>query len=135
MKKLLVAAAIILSSGISFMANAGDFADLSEKVSAARSSLISLMLHADQRGAEQQKLVKDTADAVSAAIAKMKAPAGKEAQFKVMAENWAAFKKTREEELVPLILKGKDEEAKKLAGGIQKERLMKVKEMITEMDQ
>lgn len=135
MKKLLVASAIFLLAGFSFAANAGDFGDLSAKVSAARSSLITLMLHADQRGPEQQKLVKDTADAVSAEIARMKAPIGKEAQFKAMSENWAAFKKTREEELVPLILKGKDAEAKKLAGGIQKERLMKVKDMIAEMDQ
>lgn len=132
MKKLIAAAVILMSA--SFSANAGEFGDLNAKVSAARSSLIALMLHADQRGPEQQKLVKDTADAVSAAIARMKAPAGKEAQFKEMAENWAAFKKTRENELVPLILKGKEEEAKKLAGGIQKERLMKVKELIDEMD-
>ena len=135
MKKLLAVSVMFMLAGFSFAANASEFSDLSAKVSAARTSLIALMLHADQRGAAQQKEVKDTADAVSAAIAKMKAPAGKEAQFKVMSENWAAFKKTREEELVPLILKGKDEEAKKLAGGVQKERLMKVKDMITEMDQ
>lgn len=133
MKKLLVSSVILMLA--SFAANAGEFADLNAKVSAARSSLITLMLHADQRGPEQQKLVKDTADAVSAAIASMKAPAGKEAQFKEMSEAWAAFKKTRENELVPLILKGKEEEAKKLAGGIQKDRLMKVKELIDAMDQ
>lgn len=133
MRKLLVASVILMLA--SFSANAGEFGDLRTKVSAARSSLISLMLHADQRGPEQQKLVKDTADAVSAAIARMKAPAGKEAQFKEMSETWAAFKKTRETELVPLILKGKDEEAKKLAGGIQKDRYMKVSDLINELDQ
>ncbi|HZW26051.1 MAG TPA: hypothetical protein VFF26_11255 [Gallionella sp.] len=133
MKKLFVASVILMLA--SFSANAGEFGDLRTKVSAARSSLISLMLHADQRGPEQQKLVKDTADAVSAMIAKMKAPAGKEAQFKEMAETWAAFKKTRETELVPLILKGKEDEAKKLAGGIQKERYMRVSDLINELDQ
>lgn len=135
MNKLVMASVFSMLVGFSFSANANEFGDLNTKISAARSTLISLMLHADQRGAAQQKEVKDTADAVSAAISKMKAPAGKEAQFKEMSENWAAFKKTRETELVPLILKGKDKEAKSLAGGIQKERLMKVKELIAEMDQ
>ena len=135
MKKLLVVSVMFLLAGFSFAANASEFGDLNAKISAARSTLISLMLHADQRGAAQQKEVKDTADAVSAMIAKMKVPAGKEAQFKEMSAAWAAFKKTREDELVPLVLKGKDDEAKKLAGGIQKERLMKVKDLIGEMDQ
>lgn len=134
MKKFLATAAIFLTAGFS-SAQASEFSDLRTLTSAARSSLISLMLHADQRGAAQQKEVKDTADAVSAKIAKMKAPAGKEAQFKEMSATWAAFKKTREDELVPLILKGKDEEAKKLAGGVQKERYMKVSELINELDQ
>lgn len=135
MKKLWVAAVIVFMAGFSFSASASEFGDLRTKVSAARSSLISLMLHADQRGTEQQKLVKDTADTVSAAIAKIKAPVGKEAKLKEMSETWAAFKKTRETELVPLILKGKEEEAKKLAGGIQKERYMKVSDLINELDQ
>jgi hypothetical protein len=134
MKKFFATAAIVLTAGFS-SAQASEFGDLRTLTSAARSSLISLMLHADQRGAAQQKEVKDTADAVSAKIAKMKAPAGKEAQFKEMSETWAAFKKTRENELVPLILKGKDEEAKKLAGGVQKERYMKVSDLINELDQ
>jgi hypothetical protein len=134
MKKFLATAAIVLTAGLS-SAQASEFGDLRTLTSAARSSLISFMLHADQRGAAQQKEVKDTADAVSAKIAQMKAPAGKEAKFKEMSETWAAFKKTRESELVPLILKGKEEEAKKLAGGVQKERYMKVAELINELDQ
>jgi hypothetical protein len=134
MKKFFATAAIVLTASFS-SAQASEFGDLRTLTSAARSSLISLMLHADQRGAAQQKEVKDTADAVSAKIAKMKAPAGKEAQFKEMSETWAAFKKTRENELVPLILKGKDDEAKKLAGGVQKERYMKVSDLINELDQ
>jgi hypothetical protein len=134
MKKIFATAAIVLLAGVS-PAQAGEFGDLRAQASAARSSLIAFMLHTDQRGAAQQKQVKDTADAVSESLAKMKAPAGKEAQFKELKETWAAFKKTRETELVPLLLKGKEEEAKKLGGGIQKERYLKISDLINELDQ
>jgi hypothetical protein len=92
-----------------------------------------MMVNKDKRGADQQKLVKSTADAVSAALAKVKAPAGKEAQLKELVETWSAFKKTREVELVPAILAGKDDEAKKLAGGIQKERITKCQQLVGEL--
>ena len=135
MKKLLAVFLAFFLAGLAVPANAGEFGDtLRPKLSAARESLVTMMLHKDQRGSDQQKLVKDTADAVSAQLAKMKAPAGKEAQFKELVETWAAFKKTRETELVPLILKGKDEEAKKLGGGIQKERITKCQNLINELD-
>jgi hypothetical protein len=134
MKKLLAMFAAIALSGMSFSASAGDFGDLRTKLSAARETLITMMLHKDQRGAEQQKLVKDSADAVSAQLARMKAPAGKEAQFKELVETWKAFKETREKELVPAIIKGNDDEAKKIAGGVQKERITKCQSLTSELD-
>jgi hypothetical protein len=112
---------------------ADDFTDLRGSLSAARESLVTMMVNKDKRGPEQQKLVKDTADAVSAKLAKMKAPAGKEAQFKELVETWNAFKKTRETELVPAILAGKDDEARKLAGGVQKERITKAQQLVGEL--
>jgi len=134
MKKLLAIFATVILSGILSSANAGEFGDLRNKLSAARESLVTMMLHKDQRGADQQKLVKDTADAVSAQLAKMKAPAGKEAQFKELVETWKAFKETREKELVPALLKGDDDAAKKIAGGIQKERITKCQSLTSELD-
>ncbi len=132
MKKLLsVALAIVFLAALPV--HAGEYDDLRTKVSAARDSLVEMMLNKDKRGADQQKLVKDTADAVSAQLAKMKAPAGKEAKFKELNETWNAFKKTRETELVPLILKGNDEEAKKIGGGIQKERITNCQKLINEL--
>ncbi|MBT7410948.1 MAG: hypothetical protein HN826_14710 [Methylococcales bacterium] len=119
---------------LSFSVNAGEFANLHKTVMEARDSLVTLVKNKSKRGPVQQKLVKDTANAVSAMIATMHAPAGKEAQFKEMAQNWAAFKKTREEELVPLILAGKQKEGKKIAMGIQKVRLGKVLKLCKELD-
>jgi hypothetical protein len=134
MKKLLislfVALAALASLGISPSAHANDFGDLRPQLSAARESLITLLVNKDKRGADQQKIVKDSADAVSAHLARIKAPAGKEAQFKELVDTWNAFKKTREAELVPAILAGKDDEARKLAGGIQKERITRCQELV-----
>ncbi len=134
MKKLLAIFAVIALTGASMSANAGEFGDLRTLLSASRESLVTMMLHKDKRGADQQKLVKDTADAVSAQLAKMKAPAGKEAKFKELVETWKAFKETREKDLVPAILKGNDEEAKKIAGGVQKERITKCQTLVSELD-
>ena len=114
-------------------AHANEFTDLRGSLSAARESLVTMMLNKDKRGADQQKLVKETADTVSAKLTKMKAPAGKEAQFKELVETWNAFKKTREAELVPAILAGKEDEARKLAGGVQKDRITKAQQLVGEL--
>lgn len=114
-------------------AQANEFSELRSQLSAARESLVTMLTNKDKRGADQQKLVKDTADAVSAKLARMKAPAGKEAQFKELNETWAAFKKTREADLVPAILAGRDDEARKLAGGIQRERITRCQELVSEL--
>ena len=127
---LVVATATFMGTGL---AHSATLADLRGQMSAARESLVTMLTHKDKRGAEQQKVVKDTADLVSASLAKMKAPAGKEAQFKELVETWNAFKKTRETELVPLILAGKDAEARKIATGIQKDRITRCQQLIGEL--
>jgi hypothetical protein len=114
-------------------AHANEFADLRGSLSAARESLVTMMLNKEKRGADQQKLVKETADAVSAKLAKLKAPAGKESQFKELVDTWNAFKKTREVELVPALLAGKEDEARKLAGGVQKERITRAQQLVGEL--
>jgi len=133
MKKLVIVPVLTLLLMVSFIF-AGEFADLHKSVMEARDSLVTLMKDKNKRGPAQQKLVKDTADAVSAKITKMKAPAGKEKEFAEMSKNWADFKKTREEELVPLILEGKEAKAKEVAMGVQKVRLKKVLDLCDQLD-
>jgi hypothetical protein len=134
MKKVLAGLMMLCFVFVVVSANAGHFDDLKKKLGDARESLVTMVKNKDKRGADQQKLVKDTADAVSAALAGMKAPAGKEAQFKELVDTWAAFKKTREDELVPALLAGKQEDAEKLAGGIQKDRFKRVNDLCDELD-
>ncbi|MBI5755291.1 MAG: hypothetical protein HZA12_00040 [Nitrospirae bacterium] len=133
--KYLLAGFVMICLALTVVAaNAGEFGELKKKINDARDTLVTMLNNKDKRGADQQKAVKETADAVSAAIGKMKAPAGKEAKLKELADTWAAFKKTREAELVPMILAGKDDDAKKLAGGVQKERMGKIVALCDELD-
>ena len=132
MRSLLASLALALFLSPALAAPA-DFADLRAKLSAARESLVTMLVNKDKRGADHQKVVKDTADAVSASLAKLKAPPGKVAQFKELVENWNAFKATREKELVPAILAGKDAEAKAIATGIQKERITRCQQLVGEL--
>ena len=113
---------------------AGDFAVLKSETEIARKELVTMVLYREKRTPEQQKLVKDTANAVSAHLAKMKAPAGRGSQFKELKETWEAFKLTRETELVPAILAGEKEKAEKIAAGIQKVRLERCYALMLELD-
>jgi hypothetical protein len=123
---------VIVTAALS--AYAGEIAELKKKMIDARQSLYILIDDVTRRGTDQQQQVKNTADAVSAMAAAMKAPAGKEARFKELVTTWKAFNKTREEELVPLILSGKQKEAEKLAMGIQYERFKKMMELCEELE-
>lgn len=115
-------------------ANAGEFTTLKQKLVDSRYALWIMLDNVDKRGEDQQKKVKDTADAVSAMLAVMKSPEGREAQFKELAATWKAFKKTREEELVPLILARKMKEADEVATGIQYERFKKMMALVNELE-
>lgn len=135
MKRTLAIFATVVLSAICFAANAGDFGELTTRLHATRAAMVDFTLHKDKRGEEQQQLIKDSTDAVSAQLAAMKAPTGKGTQFNELVETWNAFKETREKELIPAILKGDEETARGLAVGIQKERMAKLLALIRELEQ
>lgn len=132
----LVALAAVFFFALVSVASAqmGEFGDLANKINDARDSLTTMIQNPMKRDEAQQKRVKDTAAAVSAALAKIKVTnPDKEHRFQLLVETWAAFKKTREEVLVPLILQGKDQEAISIASGIQAERLGKMISLCEEL--
>jgi hypothetical protein len=133
MKKLLAIAAIGLSM-FSFTVQAGEFRDLKDKIAAVRSAMIEMALHKDKRGTDKQNEGKNKVDATRAAIASLKAPAGKEAQFKELKEILTAFLNTRDNELLPLVLNGKDDEVKKILATVQKDRFTKMSMLIDDLD-
>lgn len=132
-KKLIAWLSVSVFMLVSFTAEAAGFADLKIKLNRARDTLTVMIRDKDNRGPEQQKLVKDSAEAVSEALAKIKVPESRQARLNTLVSAWNAFKKTREEELVPLLLEGKQEQAVKLASGIQAERFSKMMELCDEL--
>lgn len=122
----------LLAAGTTLQA--GPFAQLKEEIATARKELVTMVLHRDQRGPEQQKKVKETAEAVSVRLARLKAPAGKEAEFKELGATWVAFRTTREKELVPAILANQKERYEKIGAGIQKERLDRMYALIDTLE-
>ncbi len=131
-KKLVLSALVLLSTALP--AHASDLSELKAKIVAARKELVTMVMSPDKRGPDQQKKVKDTADAVSAQFATMKVPPAQADKYKELRESWEAFKHTRETELVPAILAGEKTKAEKIASGIQKERLDKCYALIAELD-
>ena len=134
MRKLSVGLFFLLALILAINANAGEFGVLKSKIADARDALVTMLNDPAMRDEKQQKKVKETADDVSATMKNMTAPAGKELEFKELKDTWNAFKKTREEELVPLILKNKMNEAKKIGGGIQKDRLRRINSLCELLD-
>ncbi len=130
---LLLAPSLLLLGSISLRAG-GDFTALRDDIVVARKTLITMVLYRDKRGPEQQRRVRDSAEAVSARFARLMAPPGKSAAFTELEETWLAFKATREAELVPAILAGEREKAEFLASGIQKARLDRMYALIDAMD-
>ncbi len=119
---------------VALPASANDFSILRLEILTARQALVTMILHREKRGPEQQKLVKETADVVNATFAKLKAPAGRTVEFKELKETWAAFKRTREKELVPAILANEKETYEKIGAGIQKERLDRMYSLIATLE-
>jgi hypothetical protein len=115
-------------------ASANEFSHLRQEILVARQALVTMVLYRDKRGPEQQKLVKDTANAVSSTLEKVKAPVGRVLEFKELKETWAAFKRTRETELVPAILANQRATYEKIGAGIQKERLDRMYSLITQLE-
>lgn len=133
--RLIALAAVFVFALVSVAAaQLGEFGDLANKINESRDALTTMIQNAKKRDEAQQKRVKETADAVSAALAKIKVTnPDKEGRFKVLVDTWTAFKKTREEVIVPLLLQGKDAEAISIASGIQAERLGKMISLCEEL--
>ncbi|MBF0186122.1 MAG: hypothetical protein HQM06_17270 [Magnetococcales bacterium] len=120
---------LLLALGLSCLTTASFAGPVADSVKAgmgeARENLLSLLETADK--AEQAKKI----EAIKAATAKVDAiVAANAADFAAFSEVFVPFKKTRDGEIVPMILAGKVDEAKGLGKGIQAERYKKMMEIL-----
>jgi hypothetical protein len=122
MKKLFAITTIAWLSLYSFAAQAGQFGELREKITAVRTSMIDVLMQKGARTPQQLKAADEKSAAAKATFSALKAPAGKEAQFAELKTVVTAFLKTRDNELREALLAGNDTEAKRLLTVVQKER-------------
>lgn len=134
MKKLLATSVTAGLFLFSFSAQAGEFGELQAKIGAVRSSMIEMLTHKEKRGPEQMKAADEKSAGAKAAIAALKAPAGKEAKFEELKEILKAFLDTRDNELRAAILDNNDGEAKRLLTVVQKERFAKMTALTDELN-
>jgi hypothetical protein len=131
LQSLLIGALLLV---VSATASAGEFTVLKDEITAARASLVNMVTNRGKRGPAEQKLVKETAEAVSVHLSRLKAPQGKATEFQELKETWNAFKSTRENELVPAILANETEKVTRLGAVIQKARLERMYALIQILD-
>ena len=123
----LIAVTTVLGLGLAFTpaAWADPSGDACAALVEARSALYS-MINAKDKSAQDalNAKVQAASTKLDSALARMTgADAKLAADFKSV---WDQFKATREQEIIPAISKGNADEAKKIADGIQSERLSKM---------
>lgn len=118
----------------SFTAQAGEFRDLQQKISDVRMSMIDLLMKKETRTPTQWRAADDKSTAARSAMASLKAPAGKEAQFAELQAIVTSFLDTRDQELRGSIVNGNDAEAKRLLTVVQKERFGKLTALAEQLD-
>lgn len=118
---------------MSFGALAGDIGNLKKKLTYARETLLTLVKDSSKRGDDQQRLVLESANDVSKYLNEIIPAKGKDKQWEEFKQTWKDFKETREKDLVPAILSGKQAEADKITTGIQKERLDKMNRLLNDL--
>ena len=134
MKKLLAVTAVTLFSLCSFSAQAGQFGDFREKVLAVRTSMIDLLMDKEKRQPAQWKAADEKSATAKTALAALKAPAGKEAQFTDLKTVATEFLNTRDKELREALVAGNEAEAKRLLTVVQKERFGKITTLTEALD-
>jgi hypothetical protein len=87
----------------------------------------------DELHAKVAKASKAVDDALVTTLADPATTPDQAAKYKEFKATWEEFKNTRETEIVPAVRAGKTAEAKAIAGGIQAERMKKMKGLLTEL--
>lgn len=123
---------------VSQVAAAGHADTIQAALMDARSNLVSMIDATDKAAqdgfyAKITKASKDVDAALEAALKDAATTADQAAKYKDFKATWEAFKGTRENEIVPAVRAGKTADAKALAGGVQAERMKKMKGLLGEL--
>jgi hypothetical protein len=122
-----IALSIVFGLGLGFVsvARADSASDACAALASARTALYSMITAKDKSAQDALNAkVQEASTKLESVLAGMTgADAKAAADFKAL---WDQFKTTRDNQIIPAIYKGNADEAKKLADGIQSERLSKM---------
>ncbi|MBI5330435.1 MAG: hypothetical protein HZB71_07470 [Betaproteobacteria bacterium] len=127
---------IFFCSALSHPVQAGQVADIQSTLAVTRQHTMVMLSEADRtvlemRYEEALKSSKDL-DALLDAAMKNAALQPKLTQFKAV---WEAFKKTRDDEIIPAMMSGARDQARGLAQGVQAPRFKKMNELLESLPQ
>jgi hypothetical protein len=110
-------------------ASAESLIELGTKIQLARFTLIEMFN--GRTDLEQQKKVQDSAESVTNYLLKMDNALGERAEFLELKVVWQDFRQTREQQIVPAILRGRVAEARTIFVRVQKPRLERALQLIS----
>lgn len=117
-------------------AQAATICDVKAQLTEARAKLVDMLGMTDKAQQEEaKKAITSASEALETALdALLKEGKVDKAKLTQFQETWTAFKKTREEEIIPAIQAGKVEVAKKVATTVQADRVKTMNEVIVGLD-
>ncbi len=130
MKKLLIGGMVAASMFATQVSQAATICDVKTGLNDARNNLVEMVKTGDKAGSESALRIKvnEATTKLEEAYTAMLGDDNKadDADLEKFKETWEAFKKTREENIMPALAKGTSkgvQEAKSIAGGVQKQRM------------
>lgn len=117
-------------------AHAATICDVKTNLTEAREKVVDMLDSTDKvQQEEAKKGIAQASTALETALeALLKEGTLDKAKLTQFKETWTAFKKTREDEIIPAIQAGKTDIAKKLATTVQADRMKAMNEVIAGLD-
>lgn len=137
MKKILLGLTAVSTLAVSVV-QAEPICDVKNSLAASRGALLEMLGSTDKEAqkALKAKIEESTAavdTAVKAITENAATPAGIKENLAKFSETWTAFKETRQKEIFPAVEAGKVADAKKVAEGVQAERVKTMGELVAAM--
>ncbi len=118
---------------ISTSASANEYVGLRGQISAVRESVVLLLSRDNFSKNDFRKQLKDQTDAVSKRLTQIRPTGSKSAAFKELTTIWHDYSKTYEQDFVKALNSGDQAAARSLITTVQRDRLQRMQQLLTEL--
>lgn len=118
---------------ISTSASANEYVGLRGQISAVRESVVLLLSRDNFSKNDFRKQLKDQTDAVSKRLTQIRPTGSKSAAFKELTTIWNDYSKTYEQDFVKALNSGDQAAARSLITTVQRDRLQRMQQLLTEL--